>query len=316
MDKNLLQRYVEGNVSAEETETVVDWLDADQAHVREYMALHKLYDVSVWNRPAMRQPRARARYAPFLRKLAIEGGKAAAIFLLACIAMQYVHRRQTKPAKKEAATVWQSLHVPAGQRAELRLADGSHIWLNARSRLFYPSRFEEGKREVRLEGEAYFTVRSDRRQPFIVKTSQMDVKALGTEFNLLSFPGDSLFEIALLKGEVELLPGQQPAYRMKVNETVAWKDGRFQTDSIRDFDYFRWQEGLICLHSETVGDILAKLERYFDVRIVVKRKSIVNYRYSGKFRTSDGVEQVLRVLQLEHKFSYKRDHEKNIITIQ
>ena len=139
---------------------------------------------------------------------------------------------------------------------------------------------------------------------------------LGTEFNVIAYPNDSTFEIALLKGSAELLARNKPAYRMKINESITWKDDRFNVSPINNFDYFRWQEGLICFHNETVGDILKKLERYFDVRIIIKRESIVHYCYSGKFHTTDGVEQVLRVLKLEHGFSYERDHEQNIITIK
>jgi ferric-dicitrate binding protein FerR (iron transport regulator) len=316
MDKELLHRYVEGNVTAEEVDAVVAWLDADDANVREYMAHHKLYDISLWNHPEEKEYRKRKKPALLIHRFIVEMIKVAAVFAIAWLAFHYLKSHDGKPENKAGNVAWQTVYVPAGQRAEVTLSDGSHIWLNAQSRLSYPSTFADGQREVLLEGEAYFTVQSDAQHPFIVNTPNIDVRALGTEFNVMAYNRDSTFEISLLKGTVELLSDMRNPVRMNVKTSVEWKDGQFRTRPIPNPDYFRWQEGLICVHNEPVGDILRKLERYFDVRIEIKRKNIVNYRYSGKFRTSDGVDQVLRVLQLEHRFIYERDSEQNLITIK
>ncbi|MDR2809297.1 MAG: FecR family protein, partial [Tannerellaceae bacterium] len=219
--------------------------------------------------------------------------------------------------EEEAPPAFQTLFVPAGQRAELTLPDGSKVWLNAQSSLTYPSRFEEGNRVVKLDGEAYFVVQHREEQAFVVKTKQMDIQVLGTEFSVTAYDGYPTSEVALLKGRVEVKPtyGKQ-AYVMKANEQARLNGNKLQVYPIRNYDYFKWKEGLICFDNETVEKIVDKLELYFDVTVDVKKKSILNHRYSGKFRTKDGVEQVLKVLQLEQKFVYTKDNEQNIITIK
>ncbi|MDR1601467.1 MAG: FecR domain-containing protein [Tannerella sp.] len=309
MDKELLQRYVEGNVTPKEARTVVEWLDADGEHVREYIALHKLYNISVWNRAARQQPKARKNLPA--RKIAIELAKIAAVFLVVFAGIRYLDRPQTSPA------IFHTLFVPAGQRAELTLSDNSKIWLNAQSRLVYPAVFEEGKREIQLDGEGFFEVAADAGRPFTVKTKAMDIQALGTEFNVIAYASYPATEIALLKGSVVLNPaGSELSRRMNVNECVRWQDDAFSASTIRNYDYFRWKEGIICFDEASVGSIVEKLELYFDVKIDVKKQHMLDYRYTGKFRTKDGVEQVLKVLQLEHKFAYTRDNEQNVITIK
>lgn len=313
MDKELLQRYVEGNVSTEEVEIVVNWLDASEENVREFMILHKLYDISILNKQLGKQvvPKTK-RITPF-RKMAVELLKIAAIFLILWSGMQWFFN---KPEEETPAT-YQTLFVPAGQRAELTLPDHTKVWVNAKSKLTYPTNFEKESREVVLDGEAYFDVRYSEKQPFVVKTEKMRIEVLGTEFNVADYSGYSTSDVSLLKGSIKLKTNQtHQEYVLSVNEYVLLKDGKLYASSIVDMDYYKWKEGLLCFNNETVGAIIEKLQLYFDVKIEVKKTELLKYRYTGKFRTKDGVEQVIKVLQLEHKFSYTKDNELNLITIK
>ncbi|MDR0699370.1 MAG: FecR family protein, partial [Tannerella sp.] len=165
MDRELLQRYVEGHVTPEEVKIVTDWLDASEDNVREYVSLHKFYDSSLWNE-TRRQPPALQRKKPIARRIAFECLRIAAIFIIAFPVIRYMDRA----SKKTSAEAFHTLFVPAGQRAELTLSDGTCVWLNAQSRFVYPAVFEKGKREVTLDGEGYFDVAHDEAQPFTVKT--------------------------------------------------------------------------------------------------------------------------------------------------
>ncbi|GHV52872.1 anti-sigma factor [Bacteroidia bacterium] len=315
MDKELLQRYVEGRASAGEIETVAAWLDADEKNICELNALHKLYDISLFNKPAFKQAARAGRRISF-RKIALELAKVAAIFLVAWAGIRFF--QENKPAEEEPPVAWQTLFVPAGQRAELTLADSTKVWLNAQSRLVYPTRFGQGMREVQLDGEAYFDVRHKGGQPFTVKTKVADIEVKGTEFNVAaSSAARPTFAVSLLEGSIELKrSGQKQGYLVKPDEYVEWKEGKFHVSHIRDFEYFKWKEGLLCFTNETVGAIIEKLQLYYDVTIDVKKPGLLGHRYSGKFRTKDGVEQVLKVLQLEHRFAYSKDREHNLITIK
>lgn len=313
MDKELLQRYVEGNVTTEEIETVVDWLDTSEENLREFMALHKLYDISILNKQIHKHTAHKKKQIIPFRKISYELIKIAAIFLILWLGMRWAYNKQ----EQETPIAYQTLFVPAGQRAELTLADNTKVWLNAKSKLTYPTHFEKGNREVTLDGEAYFDVTHSKEQPFVVKTNKMNIEVLGTEFNIIDYTGYNISEVSLLKGSVRLKTNSNNiSHILKVNENVQLRNGKLYSSPISDFDYYKWKEGLLCFNNETVESIIEKLQLYFDVTINVKKQELLKHRYTGKFRTKDGVEQVLKVLQLEHKFSYTKDNELNIITIK
>lgn len=311
MDKEILQRYVEGNVSPEEIIAVVDWLDADENNVREFMALHKLNDISLLNQPDNRADNQKKKRTVSFRKIGYELAKIAAILIIFWGGTKLF---ETNTAEESIVT-YQTLYVPAGQRAELILPDSTRVWLNAHSKLIYPVSFGKGNRQVELNGEAYFDVVHNEKQPFIVKTRQMDIQVLGTEFNVTSYSSD--FEVSLLRGCIELSsPNLSSTYRMKEKEHIKLKNNKLIINNITDYDYFRWKEGLICFNNESVATIIEKLKLYYDINIETHNKKFLNSRYSGKFRTKDGIEQVLKVLQIEHKFSYTKNNDLNLITIK
>lgn len=312
MDKKLLQKYVEGNVTIEEVEAVVDWLDSDERHVKEFMALHKLHDISVLNQPKFGQNQVKKKGMAFSR-ITIELVKVAAVALM-LIGGKFLF---DTIMQTEESLQYQTLYIPAGQRAELILPDSSRVWLNAHSKLIYPVSFQKDKREVRLDGEAYFDVKHNESSPFVVKTKEMDIKVLGTEFNVSAYSEIPEFKIALLRGRVELQSTDlSRTYQMQPGEQIWYKEGRYTTSRIKDMDYFRWKEGLLCFNNQPIKEIMEKLQLYYDIRIEVGNRPFLHERYSGKFRVKDGVEQVLKVLQLEHKFTYTKDNELNQIIIK
>lgn len=311
MDKEILQRYVEGNVSPEEIIAVVDWLDADENNVREFMALHKLNDISLLNQPDNRADNLKKKRTISFRKIGYELAKIAAILIIFWGGTKLFETNTTE----ESIVTYQTLYVPAGQRAELILPDSTRVWLNAHSKLIYPVSFGKGNRQVELNGEAYFDVVHNEKQPFIVKTRQMDIQVLGTEFNVTSYSSD--FEVALLRGCIELSsPRLSSNYRMKEKEHIRLQNNKLISKDISDYDYFRWKEGLICFNNESVATIIEKLKLYYDIDIEVYNQKFINSRYTGKFRTKDGIEQVLKVLQIEHKFTYTKNNDLNLITIK
>ena len=153
MDYELLQRYIGGNVTAKEAEQVVDWLDADEENVKEFMALHKAFDISVMNQPAAQSLQNRAKHIK-LRTIGTELLKVAAVILLV-LSVQYGWKFIRSEKGIEETPLYQTLYVPAGQRAELTLPDSTKVWLNAYSKLVYPLSFQKGTRSVELTGEAF-----------------------------------------------------------------------------------------------------------------------------------------------------------------
>lgn len=315
--EKLLVKYLQGKCSDEEKVRVTRWLDADSKNMKEYVALRKLTDIMIWHSDfavSAEKKIGMSRFIPRSRKYIVEILKIAAIFILGILVTRYI-----VPGKKEAepAIVMQTLHVPAGQRAQITLEDGTKVWLNANSTLSFPTHFTGGTRKVSLDGEGFFDVTSDHTNPFIVETAKYNVKVWGTRFNLLAYSESENFETALLEGDVEILShGHTSGSRLKPAQRFYLKEGRIKVGPIRHMDYFLWTEGLLSFDDAPFSEVMKQLELYFDLDIEVKNRNSISYRCSGKFRTKDGVEHILKVLQVENRFKYRIEEKLNKITIE
>lgn len=305
----LLMKYIKGETTPEEREMVVHWLDEDPEHIHQYRSLRKLYDISLWS--PIEESQQEEKQTRTLKLVWIEFLKVAAVILITFLGTKAFFDWKEDPVKM------QTVIVPAGQRAELLLADGTKVWLNSRSKLKFPDRFQKDARNVELDGEGYFEVTHKEEAPFTVHTSRYDVKVLGTEFNVKAYNSKNQFETSLLKGCVEVSNmNKSQVLRLRPDEQVISDGRQLIRSAISDKNYFRWKEGLLCLDDESISSLIEKLELYYDVDILVQKPSLMKYHYSGKFRISDGVEHVLKVLQLKHKFTYTKDEEQNLIIIK
>ncbi len=315
--EDLLLKYINGNCTDEEKVTVTNWLDADPKNMKEYLALRKLNDIMIWQTDAnvVSLKKSKEKTSVTRRnKYFIEALKIAAIFVLAFLVSHYF---LSEDIRQNTKTNIQTLHVPAGQRAEITLGDGTKVWLNAKTTMTFPSQFSGDFREVKLDGEGFFDVATDESKPFIVNTSKYDVKVWGTKFNLMAYSSAETFETALLEGAVEVLKqGSSSGIMLKPNEQVNLKDKRMVITPIRNMDHFLWREGILSFDNATFTELVNQLELYFDLTIEVKNSRALNYHCTGKFRTKDGVEHILKVLQLENQFSYTIDDKRNKITIE
>lgn len=311
MDDKLLQLYFEGRTTDEQSCLITEWLDSDEANMKHYQRLCRLYEISFWHTDT-EMIKLLQKKAPG-KSIWQEALKIAAIFILG-FALHYWISPSLLEREKVAI---QTIHVPPGQNAQLTLADGSKVWLNAGSTLNFPTRFAEGKRQVSLDGEGFFEVQANKDKPFIVSTSHYDITALGTSFNVKAYEKSTDFETALLTGKVEITDrmSDQIVSLMPDNQVVSI-DSKLSVMPIQHADYFLWRNGILYFNEPLMG-VLKKLELYFDVNIQVNNKSVQqNKRHStAKFRTRDGLYHILDVLQLTHHFTYKKDEEKNLIII-
>lgn len=309
----LLQKYISGDATEQERQHVTEWIQESPENMREYQEQRKLHDIALWHTQPVATEQQAGKKKALLRRLWIETAKIAAMFAIVLLSTHYWNEKH-QPQETET---YQTVYVPAGQRTELKLTDGTRVWLNSRSTLIFPGNFNGKTRNVKLDGEGYFAVAKNAEQPFIVETAKCSVKVLGTEFNVMAYAADSIWETALFQGAVELyLPDAvTPSVKLEPNSMVRLKDNRLLKSDIKEAEHFRWREGLTCFNNITVRDMFEKLKLYYGVDIVVNNTKILNNRYTGKFKTSDGIEHVLRVLRLKNRFTYTRDDENNRITI-
>lgn len=308
MDDKLLQLYFEGRATDEQSRSITEWLDADEANMKYYQHLCRLYEINLWDEQPVTVSVSRLKVKS--RRFVLEFLKIAAVFALGFL----LNNRMNIPDKD---IFMQTVQVPAGQNAQVTLADGSKVWLNAGSTLHFPTRFPGKERLVNLEGEGFFEVQANKEKPFIVSTTSYTIKALGTTFNVNAYKKSKDFETSLLTGKVEVADhaGKQTIL-LSPNNRVVLEGNKLKTLPIQDSEYFLWREGIICFN-EPLSEVLKKLELYFDVKIEVNNKRVLQNEQHciGKFRSRDGLEHILEVLQLTSHFSYKKDDEKNLVTI-
>ncbi|HWK06304.1 MAG TPA: FecR domain-containing protein [Puia sp.] len=224
----------------------------------------------------------------------------------------------------------------AGARTKLVLPDGTQVWLNSSSRLKYTHNFDGPSREVELEGEAYFDVVKDMQRPFIVHTSALDVKVLGTAFTVKSYPQDATIEATLLKGAIEVSRQNNPdAPRviLKPNEKLVFNKQLAVTPlpalspdvrsaaartappdiavnslprNIPDSnkEETAWLYNRLVFNGDSFEELAEKMERWYNVKIFFKDKALYNYHFGGAF-ANETVQDALNALQLTADFSYK-----------
>jgi len=209
-----------------------------------------------------------------------------------------------------------TLYVPAGQRIKLTLQDGTDVWLNSRTTITYPVVFGKNERRVSVEGEAFFEVTKNPRKPFIVTSQGIDMKVLGTKFNVDSYSNEQELKTSLIEGSLQVLsPDKMKSVILKPNEQVTVKGSLMSVTAIAHKDQFLWIKGIYSFTDEPLGNILKKLELYYDIKIVVEDPSISTWVYTGKFRQSDGLNEILRMIQRIHKFKIQKNEDTNEIRL-
>ena len=307
IDQHIFIRYFLGQASEEEKETIHQWIEHDEANRKRFIRERIRFDASILvDKPNTKVGRY-LRIQPWLNwslKIA-----ASVLFLLGSF---YLYDNYRIGRLSES---YQCVSVPAGNRTNILLPDGTNVWLNANTSIRYPMAFAKKNREITLDGEAYFEVAKDKK-PFIVKTDKYDVEVLGTIFNVEAYRGKSQFRTSLYEGKVKLYNSRCPkAVFLSPGQTAKLLGDSLLVSATTDVNSYRWKDGLIYIEDKSFNAIMELFEKFYDVQIVVNNKAVKDLGYRGKLRISDGVDHALRVLQKDFPFKYKRDEERNIIYI-
>lgn len=309
---------LEGRASDSDRKRLVEWLDASPEHVKEFEEIRWLFEMTKIYNAELRPAAAvsggrRGLLRPMGRRLAgIAAGIAAVVAL--CVGAGYFAHLNTVDAMSGQFV---SLQVPAGQRMEMTLADGTRVWLNSGARFEYPAVFGRQERMVRLSGEALFDVEHDADHPFIVRTFASDVEVLGTRFNVDADEERQHFATTLLEGHLRLTDRQTRSdVELYSGDEARWSGGGFSVGKARDLDVVCWTEGLIDIRGFSFGELMRKFETAYNVRIRIDRPTMPVLGFtSGKIRISDGIDHALRVLQHTSDFTFVHDLKLNTVTI-
>ena len=314
MNKDILYKFFEGNASFEEEAAVRQWMEESAENRLAFLKERKLFDAMLLLGNEEIIKNGKKRFSINLSSLRTELIKIAAVIALT-LGGSFIYRQMQT---EQTPIALQTITVPAGQRINITLADGTNVWLNARTTIQYPITFNEKERLVKLDGEAYFDVTKDKNKPFIVQTNNYNVEVLGTKFDVNAYSETGEFETTLMSGSVKVASASDSTQKitLKPNNKVYLQDGKLHVTAVDDYNPYRWKEGLICFKNETFTSIMKDFEKYYGLTIQVKNKNVFKYVYTGKFRQTDGIDYALRVLQKDIKFTYQRDDENQIIYIE
>lgn len=207
------------------------------------------------------------------------------------------------------------IEVPKGQRVAVTLSDGSKAWLNSDSRLTYPSQFSDDERRVTLEGEGYFEVSKNAKKPFIIHSSELNVKVLGTKFNMKVYKGEGS-SVVLKEGKVEvsadslnqkviLHPNEKASYSKKGGLQLLKNADAASSES--------WRMGEMAFTGEPLINIVKALERKFDTNILINDAELKNELFTCRVKPDASLKQILDLLRSTRKLDYKMEKEKVVI---
>lgn len=321
----LITKYFEGEITAAERKLLFSMIQTDEKLRKDFSSVQNLYALSSWlpnendefeavdKLAAFKHTHCRKKRYP-IHILKHAAGYAAAICITILSTWMVMNDRE--PA--EEMVTYEEFTTPSGQRAMVKLHDGTIVWLNARSTLRYPNHFAREERKVELDGEAFFDVEHNEHKPFVVSTEKLDIKVLGTKFNVFAYKGREEFNTALLEGSVKVYErmNEEKALFMNPNECVELKDNKLVKRPMGNTDFLLWKEGIYAFDDVPFEDIIKKFELYYDIVITVNNSKLMKYKFSGKFRQRDGVESALRTLRKVYYFTYIKDEENNNIVIR
>lgn len=206
---------------------------------------------------------------------------------------------------------WKEKYVVYGSKEELVLPDGSHLWLNSGTHVLYPENFGKKTREIFITGEAYMNIAKDPERPFVVSTSTVSIKVLGTQFNLKSYVEDENVVINLIEGSVSISNADEDNEMIKImnpGDVLSYNksDREFSSDFFSVDSYTSWKDGHLFFRNESLGTIAAHLERRYNVKIVIYDDEIRNKKFYVAFVNNETLDQIFEAFNVDGEMTISR----------
>lgn len=341
-EKRAIVNYLSGELSTSDSAILNQWLEKDKHNKLLFDQFSDIWQVSSHNKLS-KEIDANKAWAEVQKQLIFQDKKTrnirmyeiiriAAVFVIALFlgGLGYYFIDQNKEMISEPQYV--EYVSPLGSRSFVQLADGSKIWLNAGSTLKYKNTYGVNNRELQLSGEAFFEVAKNKEIPFIVKTSEIDVIALGTKFNVKAYCEEKTIETTLIEGSVKLesstvkladnlfLKPNEKAVFTKKNQPVEFVAQQHQTkedesiakpkleiiESVEPEPIISWKDQRWVINNEKLGQLAVKLERRFDVNFIFDNDLLKEYSFRGTLE-DETLEQIMEAIKFSSPIKYVID---------
>lgn len=260
-----------------------------------------------------------------IKRRLIRFASMAAAVLMAVVGLVYFFKDRLNETTPVAANI---ITTRPGSKSKINLPDGTQVWLNADSKITYNEDFNGSQRVVELTGEAYFDVVKDKNRPFIIHTKAINIKVLGTAFNVRSYPNEKTSETSLIRGSVEVTMNDNPDKKivLKPNEKLVVKDIADQAtlkvkDIVKDetpllklvpLHYIKgdstsvetyWTKNRLAFDGESLESVAKTIERWYAVKVIITDERLKKENYTFAFE-DETLPEVLQALQLTGNFKY------------
>jgi ferric-dicitrate binding protein FerR (iron transport regulator) len=323
----LLGKQLAGELSPEESTEFKALLASNESYQQEYQSLSTYFSKKeapgknideVFDRITTRiSPVEETTVPPLKNKTnySIWLKVAAVIVLMACGFLVYKTFLTTnQPA---AELVWKLASTPTKSVKKLTLADGTTVTLNAVSELKYPANFTGNTREVYLSGEAFFDVQKDAAHPFIIHTDKVQVKVLGTAFDVKAYKNDAFTETTLIRGRVEvqmnnnisqkfvLQPKDKFVLNNQKNEASMQRLTYYANEDPNNIIEIAWTNNMLTFKNVDFASLINQLERRYDIKIICKNEKLKKQKFTGQFK-HESISRILDILSMVAHFNYER----------
>ncbi len=228
----------------------------------------------------------------------------AAVMLLV-ISFSFWQAKTTTGSTSEEEIQLRHLFVPKGKTAQVRLSDGSLLYVNAGSHVTYPTIFKKDQREISVEGEVYMEVAHNPKVPFIVKYKGFNVRVLGTKFNISDYSNGKPATVVLVKGSVQIETTQKEKVLLHPNELAKITSKGTHVQEVDVSKYTSWKDHFMLLDEERLGEVLDRLSSYYGTSIHCDVK-VRQLTLSGKLDLNNSAEQAIHILRMTTGLQYKK----------
>ena len=313
MDYSIINKYLSGEASEIEVQTVFQWIDSDPGNRDEFIQYKK-----IWSLTSESKGNAHQAWVEISSKLSKPKGKhyriyragtvAASLIIVFGLGMLLQYFMPFSQKEEFSYMTASQFEIPLGQMSNIVLPDGTTVRLNSGTKLAYSGNFNSGERTVSLTGEAYFDVAKDDDHPFVIKTNALDFKVYGTSFNIQAYPEDKKTITTLIEGSLGVIDkAGRELLRLTPGENATYSEENKSLQVAKvDLDlYTSWQSGLVTFRNEKLKDVAKKIERWYNVEIIIKNDRIGDEVYLGTILKNKPIDQILEVFALTSSLKYR-----------
>jgi ferric-dicitrate binding protein FerR (iron transport regulator) len=332
----LIARFLSGEASKEEESNLLDWRSQSIENQQLYQEMYQIWHTKKEATDAFDSQKAFEKLTKRVkaenpltvsyenRQVAkkqvislqmYKGIAATCIFCLVALGAWWLQKNETKQLVNQPVVEIKTIEKinPRGQKLQLRLPDGTKVWLNAESKLSYPSHFKGVTREVVLEGEAFFDVTHQPQKPFVITTPSTKVEVLGTSFNVRAFADEKAIETVVVTGKVKIAESKDKENFILLNPNekgdFSVQSKKMSKQKVNAQDYIGWKEGILKFENESIAQIIKVLEKWYGVTITVNNPIVLSCHLTGDFK-NESLENVLIFMEKAINIQFEINHKE------